>query len=265
MKRSILSVLTCGSCIALSGCVSTSFRSMGSLPTPIVHQARSAPDSKQAEFQLSVDGVGLLHESWFNTDQIYGGGGIVGGSFHFGGIASPLFISTHVGGFGGKLNFACDKKENCADDYSYWLSNGGDEKSHSFWALQEQLTVGAEFHPFNVFLGFGGGMRAFQGGGDFDDRRSELEDNQMHVKNYDDGYGFSPVVSLWLGSYIGQNGKYGGLSFQFDWTKEDINDEANTTYIPITFSYFHPTGFRGGVTLASLKGAEVFIGKTFSC
>lgn len=263
-KRFIIPAALCGMAMLLNGCVSSAFRSMASSPTPVVHQPRLNPEKKDVEKTVSIDAFGLFNDSWFNTEGLYGGGASLGGILRGGGAISPLFASVNFTGFGGKVNFNCDVPKNCSNTYKKWLDSEDGKDDYSFWALQELLNVGAEFNtPINVFLGLSGGVRLFQGGGDFDDQRDKIE-KVAKTRNLDDGYGVSPTASLWLGYHIGKEGKYGSVSLQYSWAKEYDNDETLTINVSPTLSYFHPSGFHGGINIYSKNSVNVYMGKSFT-
>lgn len=235
---------------------------MGTIPTPIIHQPRLNPVLKDSEIAISADAFGIINGSWSNTENIYGGGGFLTGTYRLGENLSPLFISGSFGGFAGKTNFTCDKKSDCSAAYLLWLADKNEQDDYSFWSLQEQITLGAEFNiPINLFLGVGAGTRLFQSSGDFDNKRDQL-DNLPGINSEDNGKGISPAFSFWIGYHIGQGGKYGSIMAELDWTRDFVND--NAIYIPTTISYFHPSGFHGGVLFSGTSGVNIFVGKTFT-
>lgn len=248
----------------LNGCVGTSLRSLATTPTPIVHQPRLDPTSEKSEIAVSADAFGIVNGNWLNTNDIYGGGGIVSGTFRAGGAISPLFASAHVSGFGGKVNFECMNKKGCKSGFQKWMNSDDGKDDYNFWGIQEQVMVGAEFDTrFFMNFGLAAGARMFQGGGSYDDKREELEE-EYKVKNRDDGYGASPAVSLWLGFRIGDKAQNGSIIAQVDYANEYIVDDNDEGVLPITLSYFHPSGFHGGVTFVKNMYYNLYFGKTFT-
>ncbi|MCQ2062184.1 MAG: hypothetical protein MJY99_02460 [Fibrobacter sp.] len=260
----IFVMATCCAAFVLSGCVSTSLRSMASTPTPLVHQPRLDPTSEKSEVAVSADAFGIVNGSWLNTNDIYGGGGAVSGTYRAGGSISPLFATAHVAGFGGKVNFECMGKNGCKSGFEKWLRTDDGKDDYNFWAIQEQVMVGAEFDTrFFMNFGLAAGARMFQGGGSYDDKRDELED-EIAVRNKDDGFGVSPAVSLWLGFRIGDKAQNGSIIAQVDYAREYIVDDNDEGVLPVTLSYFHPSGFHGGVTFVKNMYYNLYFGKTFT-
>ena len=246
---------------SLTGCLSTQLKSMGTYPMPIAHQPRLAPDSKEAEKVISVDGVGLFNESWTNTEQIYGGGAYVSGIYRLPGELSPLFASVSVGGFGGHVNFTCDEKKDCDKGYLDWLKSHEGHSDQSFWGIQERAFVGFEYNtPANIFFGLGGGAFVYQSGGDFDKARKKLDKKFPKIDRKGGHIDAFLLGSAWLGYHIGQNGKYGAVSL--DISTSDAFSDDNTVSLPINLGYFHPTGFHGGVGFTG-SGIDAFFGKSF--
>lgn len=253
----------CSLPMLLTGCVTTTLRSMASQPMPTAHQPRVNPESKDAEVDVSVDGFGMIKHHWFNTSEINAGGGMLGFTYRFGGKLSPLFVNANVGAFGGTVQFDCDKKSRCDSTYLKWIDTDEGKDDYSFWSVSEQVVAGAEFQlPAQFFLGFGAGVKLIQGGGDYDDKREELEDRNPSVENVDDRFEVAPIGDFWVGYHIGSQGRYGAVTVQGEIsTYYQTKDGTN---VPVSLSYFHPTGFHGGLTWVRDTDFTFSLGKTFS-
>lgn len=236
---------------------------MATQPIPAGHSPRMDPQSKNSEMNFSIDGFGILNNTWFNTEKINAGGGNLNFTYRLGESLSPLFVGTTIGAFAGSVQFGCDRSSHCSESYRAWRQTENGRDKYSFWSLTEQIVAGVEFNlPANLFIGFDGGAKLFQGGGEYDDRRQELEDRIPSVKNSDDGYGIAPLVDFWLGYYVGNNGKYGALSLQGAWSTS-YRDEHELR-IPVSLAYFHSSGFHGGITWIGKTNFVLNLGKTFS-
>lgn len=246
-----------------SGCMSTSLKSMATQPISTIHQPRQNPLSKESELNFSLDGFAIRNSSWFNTSKINAGGGILGFHYRLGKQLSPLFLGGFLGTFAGSVQFDCDKKSHCSNTYQIWQKSDEGQDNYSFLSLTEQIVAGTEFDlPANIFVGFDGGMKLYQGKGGYDDKRQYLEDNIPSIKNSDDGYGIAPLMDFWLGYRIGDKGKYGALSLQGSWStlyRDDLEIR-----IPVSFAYFHSSGFHGGISWTGNTNFVFSLGKTFS-
>ena len=246
----------------LAGCAEPPLRAMGVLPVPTTHQPRLDPTNKDSEMAVSLQGYGLFNNYWRNVEDIYGGGASVSGTYRFGGFFSPLFVSVGLNGFGGHLNFTCDKENKCGDTYLQWLDSDEGEKSHTFWGLQEQALLGLDFHFVdNVFIGFGGGVLTYQSGGDYEKYRNRILKNDEILNKDRDDVTVIPLAGLWFGYHFGPKGKYGTLSIDAFASTQYIYEDL-IIFLPVTASYHHPSGFYGGV--GTMQGnVDVFVGKTF--
>lgn len=248
--------------LALNGCFMPRAHSMGASLMSVAHQPRVSGDSTNAEISLGVNAFGSVAGEGANIDNVMSGGGNVTFMYRMGGLVSPIFTSASVGGFGGKLKFACTESR-CSDSgikYKDWLKTDDGKDEYAFWDIQERLLVGADFNPGKyVILGFAGGMQLFQGGGDYDDKRIELDD-ERYIKSLEGRKGAAPLTSLWLGSRIGQGGKWGSVVAELDVLYKDSMDDWTSA---LMLNYFHTSGFFGGVIWNSQLGYELNIGKTF--
>lgn len=249
----------CCSTILLTGCLNTTLMSMGTQPIPLVHQPRQNMDKSKPEIGISADGFGIINGHWVNTHQIYGGGGIINGTIYGAKPISPFFINFSFGGYGGNVKFTCDEEENCRDKYFDWLDSDEGKKTYSFFAFQEKISLGIEFNPWRFILGLSAGMHAFEGGGDYDNQRKELADLPNVVNESDNGANF--IFSSWLGFQIGEDGKYGAVVSELQLSGLYAHDESAEGQASL--SYFHPSGFHGGITFVRTPGIELFAGKTF--
>lgn len=260
-STSILALSLCAAC-ALSGCFMPRAHSMGASLMSVAHQPRTSADNENSEVSVGVNAFGSVAGEGLNVEDVKSGGANVSLMYRMGGSLSPLFATAAVGGMGGKLQFACSESR-CSDNklgYNAWLKTKDGKDDYSFWNVQERLLVGADFNPGKyLLLGLGGGVQFFQGGGDYDDQREALDELGL-VESLDDDAGLAPVSSIWLGSRLGQNGKWGSVLAEFDMLyKGDADDWTSA----IMLNYFHTSGFFGGVIWNSQLGYELNVGKTF--
>jgi len=256
-------IASCSLSTVLIGCMSTTLRSMATQPIPTAHQPRINPDSKDSEIDLSIEGFGTINHTWFNTQDINAGGGVLEFNYSPGGKISPLFIGTDLSIYAGSVQFDCERTSHCSDSYRAWLTSETGQEKYTFWSISEKIAAGAEIHlPANLFLGIDGGIRLFQGGGSYDDKRQELDHKIPSVKNLDDGNGVAPVADFWLGYHFGNQGRYGATTLQGSWST--LYQDEQETKIPITLSYFHPSGFHGGISWVGNTDFSIYLGKTFS-
>ena len=256
MAASLCAVFT------LNGCFMPRAHSMGASLMSVAHQPRISADSTNAEISLGVNAFGSVAGEGANVDNVKSGGGNVSFMYRMGGSVSPLFASAAVGALGGKLEFACTESR-CSDSeikYKAWLKTEAGEDEYSFWDIQERLLVGADFNPRKyAIVGLAGGVQLFQGGGDYDDMRADLDDERF-IKSLEGRVGAAPFTSLWLGSRIGHDGKWGSVVAEFDMLyKNSVEDWTSAMML----NYFHTSGFFGGVVWNSQLGYELNIGKTF--
>ncbi len=249
----------CCSTILLTGCIGTRFKSIGSMATPSVHQPRQNMDKSTFEKGVSIDGFSLINGKGENIKDINGGGAIVNGIFYGKKPLSPFFLSASFGVFGGNTNFTCDDTEHCDPDYINWLKTDQGKDNYSFWATQEKVSLGAEFNIGFFLLGASGGIFAYQGGGDYDHRRNQLEVFKNISNDNSSDFHFS--FSSWMGFKFGDKGKYGTLVLEFPVT--ELYSIDDTYYFPVSAAFFHPSGFHGGVMLSFDTDIELFVGKTF--
>lgn len=262
-KKSICALAALSlSAFLLNGCFMPKAHSMGASLMNVSHQPRLSADSENAEFTASVNAFGGISGEGLNVEDVKSGGANASLMFRMGGSLSPLFFSAAVGGFGGKLGFTCSES-GCSDNslgYKAWLKTKDGKDEYSFWNVQERLVVGGDFNPGKyLILGLGGGVQFFQGGGDYDDKREDLDKLGL-IESLDDNYGVAPVSSVWLGSRLGQNGKWGSVLAEFDMLYKGGSDVWTSS---IMLNYFHTSGFFGGVIWNSQLGYELNVGKTF--
>lgn len=247
---------------ALNGCFMPRAHSMGASLMNVAHQPRISGDSTNAEISLGVNAFGSVAGEGANIDNVMSGGGNATFMYRMGGAVSPVFASASLGALGGKLEFACSESR-CSNNgmkYKEWLKTDSGKDEYSFWNIQERLLVGADFNPGKyVIVGLASGVQLFQGGGEYDDMRKELDDKR-YIKSLEGNAGAAPLTSLWLGSRIGRDGKWGSAVAQIDMLyKNSIEDWTSAMML----NYFHPSGFFGGVIWNSQLGYELNVGKTF--
>lgn len=239
--------------LPLCGCLNPHLSSMGASQMIVAHQPRLAVNGDTSSLSVAVDAYGGMKMTGRNIKDGFTGGGTAALNYRPFGFASPFYVEAALGGKGGKASFDCTEGGKCNDGYTAWLTEVGKEK-FSFWSLQERLSLGADFDLGPIILGLGAGVQIFEGGGDFDDIRDYLG-RQNLAENDDEGYGVKLYSSARLGARLGQNGVI-MLESGFMWLK--------TLNIGIMLSYYHPSGFHGGVFAAEKVGYGVNFGKTFS-
>ena len=246
------------STFALTGCIAPSMQSMGSAPMATVHQPKTTPAGER-EMALSVGAFGTVGTAGFNVEQVNAGGGTVLFGFHPAGAVSPLFVNVAVSGFAGTLQFGCNDLP-CSSEYHTWLATDDGDEDYTFWNIQERILAGAEFNiGKHFFIGAAGGAQFYQGGGDYESKRDRLEKLRL-VKNIDGKADWRPTVSAWLGPRFGQDGNGGALALEYTVNFAKEVKEWNTL---LGVSYFHPSGFHGGVTTGSNMEFALNFGKTF--
>jgi len=203
---------------------------------------------------LAVDGFGGAKMTGRNIKDGFSIGANALLNYRAFGASSPLYLEAGLGGKGGQVSLKCSESGKCNDLYNAWLKNEG-KKDYSFWGLQERLGGGADFDlgPYAV-LGVSAGVQMFQGGGDYDDVRLDTLGKNM-ADNDDEGYGIKVYSSVYAGARLGQNGMI-VLEGDIMWLK--------TMNFGLMLSYFHPSGFHGGIFAAEKVGYGVNFGKTFS-
>lgn len=239
--------------LPLCGCLNPHLSSMGASQMIVAHQPRLAVNGDTSSLSVAVDAYGGMKMTGRNIKDGFTGGGTAALNYRPFGFASPFYVEAALGGKGGKASFDCTEGGKCNDGYTAWLTEVGKEK-FSFWSLQERLSLGADFDLGPIILGLGAGVQIFEGGGDFDDIRDYLG-RQNLAENDDEGYGVKLYSAARFGARLGQNGVV-MLESDFMWLK--------TLNIGIMLSYYHPSGFHGGVFAAEKVGYGVNFGKTFS-
>ena len=257
-KKPLLLAAAVAAALALTGCITPSMQSMGSAPLPAFHQPKTTPAGEK-EMALSAEAFGTIASTGFNVEQVNAGGGTVSFAFHPAGALSPLFVSASLAGMAGTLQFGCNDTP-CSSEYNAWLATGDGDEDYTFWNIQERVLAGVEFNiGTNFFIGAAGGTQFYQGGGDYESKRERLE--KLHlVKNVDEKADWRPTASAWLGPRFGENGNAGTISIEYDITFAGKVKEWNTQ---LGISYFHPSGFHGGVFTNSNASFVASLGKTF--
>lgn len=245
-----------GCSMMLSGCLSARMQSMGAAMMPVAHQPRMAPQGDSQKFSLAVDAMGSPVVSGLNVDGGFAAGAAATFAYRPKGNQWPLFAELSASGFGGKVNFGYTDYKGVSDGYKAWLKTKAGKDDYSFWNLQQRLLVGGDFYVASHFMvGVGAGVLLYEGGGDYDEMRDDLEKLKL-AKNLDDSFGVSPIASFWLGFPISD--KVGTITLQgtSDFSMDVWNFDAGV-------SYFHPSGFHGGVSYNAQLGVSLSVGKSF--
>lgn len=257
-KKPLLLAAAVATALTMTGCVATSLQSMGSAPMTTAHQPKTTPNGEN-EHALSAEAFGTLVSTGFNVEQVNAGGGAISYTFHPAGAVSPLFVNASAAGYAGTLQFGCNDMP-CSSEYNAWLATDDGDEDYTFWNVQGRLTLGAELNVGNhFFVGAGYGFQLFYGGGDFESKRERLEWQRL-VKNYDERFGILNAASVWLGPRFGENGSAGAISVEFSLTGATEIREWNHQ---LGISYFHPSGFHGGVFTNPNASFVASLGKTF--
>lgn len=253
MKRSIIFGLLSVAVMSLCGCLNPHLSSMGASQMIVAHQPRMAINGDTSSMVLSVNAYGGAKMTGRNIKDGFTGGASASFNFRPLGAASPYYVEAALGAKGGNASLKCSESGKCNDSYNLWLTTSAGEKKYSFWNMQERLGVGADFDvgPYAI-LGVGAGIQLFEGGGDFDDIRDEL--GKSMATNDDDGFGAKVYSSVRVGARLGQNGVI-ALESDIMWMK--------TMNLGFMLSYYHPSGFYGGVFGAQKVGYGLNFGKAF--
>lgn len=238
------------------GCMKPYFHSMGVSPMIVDHPARTVAHGDSSEVSVSADAFGGYINKGLNTENGFNAGGTVSFLYRPAGALSPLFVEAAVSGKYGQVKFT-DGDDDFDNRFGEWLKTKDGEKSYSFYSIQERITAGADFDLGSyLMLGLGGGVQFFQGGGEFDDKRDELETLRI-AENYDDGYGVRPVGMLRVGGRLGKNGI---LMLEYSQTFASHLADMGSN---ISLSYSHPTGLHAGLFMDMDAGLGLSLGKTF--
>ena len=257
-KAPLLLAASIAAALTLTGCVATSLQSMGSAPMTTAHQPKTTPNGEK-QLALSAEAFGTVASTGFNVEQVTAGGGAATFAFHPAGAISPLFVSASIAGYAGTLQFGCNDMP-CSSEYNVWLTSDEGDENYTFWNIQERVLAGAEFNiGSHFFVGAAGGLQFYQGGGDFESKRDRLEKLRL-VKNIDGKADWRPTASAWLGPRFGENGSMGAISVEYSITFAEKVKEWNNQ---LGISYFHPSGFHGGVFTNSNASFAVSFGKSF--
>lgn len=244
--------------LTTTGCIAPSLQSMGSAPMTTAHQPKATPAGEK-QVSASIDAFGTFGSTGFNVEQVNAGGGAATIGFHPAGALSPLFVSASVAGYAGTLQFGCNDTP-CSSEYNAWLASDEGDENYTFWNIQERILAGAEFNIGNhFFAGAAGGLQFYQGGGDYESKRDRLETLRL-VENVDGRYDWRPTASAWFGPRFGENGSAGAISIEYAITFAKNAKEWNSQ---LGISYFHPSGFHGGVFTNSNASFVASLGKTF--
>ena len=254
MKNSILFCMLSAVALSLCGCLNPHLSSMGASQMVVAHQPRLAVNGDTSSVTVSVDAYGGAKMTGRNIKDGFSAGATAALNYRPFGFATPFYVEAALGGKGGNASLDCTEGGKCNDGYNDWLAKKEGKKKYSFWNLQERLSMGADFDLGPMILGLGAGFQIFEGGGDFDDIRDKLAKNNL-AENDDEGYGVKLYSAARLGARLGQNGVV-MLESDFMWLK--------TLNIGFMLSYYHPSGFHGGVFAAEKVGFGVNFGKTFS-
>lgn len=260
MSRVFFAILSVFFALTMTGCNKARLQSLGANPVPTFHTPRGT-DSETGTIAVSAEGYVIPLATGRNVDDILGGGGDVALMYRFGGSLSPLFITGAVGGQGGKVHFNCDDETpRCVDSYETWLRSDAGEDSYSFWNVQEKVLLGADFKMGSrVQLGLGGGIQFYQGGGEYEDARDDL-DKLGWANNLDEKMDFYPMTATWISVGLGSENRLGNLKLEetymlaSDWTKMIYATDVG---------YYHPSGFQVGLMLSTQMSPVIHGGKTF--
>lgn len=264
LRKYLLGAAVAATSLFLTGCLQPTAHSMGAslMPAPLQHRVDGQSENQQ--LSLAANGFWGHSRERDNVKDLDAGGAALALTYRLGGFLSPLFVNASASGFGGKLGFACTE-DNCDTSYekvgySSWLKTAAGKDDYSFWNVQERILAGLDF-SVSSFLIFGaaGGVQFYQGGGDYDDMRDEL-DQQNLVDDVDGSSGFAPTAAVWLGSHFGRHGEYGQFVIEYSLLFKGGADDWTHS---MKYTYTHPTGFFGGVAEGNLMSFTAFVGKQF--
>ena len=265
MKKMVMGMVAAMTAtMILGGCVKPEMRSMGAtvMTSPLPHRSNGTDE----EARFSVDGSGFVgytsSEGSENVKNIKAWGGNVSVTYRLGGDFSPLFVNGALVAFGGSTEFdctddRCDMSNKGYGTYVAWLNTPSGKREYHFWNMQQRVLLGLDFTPGKYgIVGGGAGLLVYQGTGSYEDKRQDLEDEKI-VDNVEDSFDAVPLGSLWGGSFIGKDAKYGKAVLEFSMLmKHDVPSSLKLTYT-------HPTGFYGGVALGTMISSSLYLGKEF--
>lgn len=254
--------------VVLTGCFPRT-RSVGMslMPAPLQHR----PNAEDEKPHFAVSGSGYYGHTGGAMDNIKDidiGGGDISSTFHLGGFFSPVFMNFAMGAFRGYSGFSCstsnctEKERSDSERYREWLETPEGRDSYSTWALQERLMFGLDFNPGSyLIIGLAGGLQWYQEGGEYYRMRRNLERTDHVIASSPDAKsGHSFGASLWIGSHLGRNGKYGNFVIQ----DELFFSGGEEGFISATkYTYTHPSGFFAGYQYGSLVSHSFYFGKEF--
>ena len=248
----LLSVFPC----LLAGCNKPVMQSMGTAPMPIYHEPRWTGEQDK-KIVVSADAFVTPYGEGLNVDDVFSVGGALSLQYRF---WNPLFVQVAFAGAYGNLNFACTETP-CTSEYNNWRTKYDDDK-YDFFALQERVLLGSDFLIAGfVQTGFGAGVQFFQASGQYEDEREKLEGRDL-VENANGKNEIYPVVGYWLSFHLGRNARLGLIKNEVEMSlSSDLPDGGVVT---VGSSYYHPSGFHGGVSITSQMGVMFQLVKSFA-
>lgn len=258
MKKSLYFLCVAFAMCSLGGCNKAVLQSMGSGVMPVYHEP-ARMDSVPSAWTVSADVLGVPFGQGQNVESVQTLGGDVSLLHRFAGTLNPLFLQLDFAGQLGKTEFTCNQG-NCWDAYEAWLVSADGSRKQFFWFVQERILAGADFQLSRFFqLGWGVGIQLHQAGGEYEDMRFELEKQRL-ARNIDGKRDWHPVAGLWLGFSLPSPEKFGVVKWESDFLIASKISEGSTT---TDLSYYHPSGFHGGISLNSQWGLILHFGKSF--
>lgn len=266
MNKFFLSVcFGIGVSMMLTGCLVPKTQSLAKslMPSPLTHRV----DASDRDSRFSIAGSGYYGHTGSPKDNVKDanvGGGNVSSTFRFGGFFSPLFVNAAFGAFGGYSGFSCSESscgsgESEFEKYETWLKTPEGKDSYLTWAVRERLLVGLDFNlgPY-LILGAAAGLQLYQEGGEYYQKRLDLDNPENRIAENDDGkIGGTLLLPVWVGTHLGRHGEYGTLAAEYDLM-------ASTSYsMEVKFTYTHPTGFFVGYQIGRFVRHNFYFGKEF--
>ena len=237
----------------LAGCNKPLMMSMGTAPMPVYHEPRWSGEQDK-KFVISADAFVGPYGTGQNVREVLSLGGDLSVMYRF---MNPMFVHASFAGVAGDLKYGCSDIP-CTREYTNWKNS---QEKDTYWALQERVLLGTDFVIAGIIqTGFGGGVQFFQADGQYEDKRKEAEELDL-VDNANGKNEIYPVIGYWFGFNLGRNGRHGVI-------KNEVivalsNDLPQNGVMTGGSTYYHPSGFHGGISYSAQMGFVFQLGKSF--
>ena len=264
-KRRIMSVnlsakaaltLSIATLSLLTGCEKPILQAMGSTPMPVYHEPRWSGE-KNKPFNVNIEAFGAPYGQGVNVDKVHSIGGTFSLQYR---LMDLFFVQGSFAGDWGTARFSCIE-DPCSDKYDRWRNTSDGKDDYSFWALQEHVLAGVDFAFSVVQVGFGGGAQFSQSRGDYEDKRDYLKSTGL-ADAKDGKNEIYPMMGVWLAFNLGKDAQYGILKQESRIVYSENLKGGSSSIMDL--SYYHPSGFHGGLSVSTQQTLMPHIGKSFS-